>query len=77
MGPWDIYRYMDDFEDLYDIAGFTNNLVKVTKYCAGLDPTINAAITMSSDALALRDYSSWCVRAYQQYKANMHACATT
>ena len=77
IGPQDIYWYTDDFEDLYDIAGFTDDLVKVTKYRAGLDPTINAAITTSSDAPALRNYLSWRVRAYQQYEANMRARVAT
>jgi hypothetical protein len=32
MGSRDVFKYMDDFEDLVDLAGFEDPLVKVTKY---------------------------------------------
>jgi hypothetical protein len=37
-GSHDIYRYMDDFEELAVMAGYTDPLVWVTKYHSGLDP---------------------------------------
>ena len=73
MGSRDVFKYTDDFEDLYDIASFEDDLVKVTKYRSGLDPVINQAITASSDAPGLRDYLSWRSRAYRQYEANLRA----
>ncbi len=45
MGNWDVFRHTDEFEDLVDLAGFEDELVKVTKYRTGLDPAINLAIT--------------------------------
>jgi hypothetical protein len=59
MGSRDIFRYTDDFEDLVDLAGFEDLLVKVTKYWTGLDPAINRAITGSSGPPDLRGYAAW------------------
>jgi hypothetical protein len=69
MGSRDIFRYTDDFEDLVDLAGFEDPLVKVTKYRTGLDPAINLAITGSSNPPDLRDYAAWCLCAYRQYES--------
>jgi hypothetical protein len=73
MGSRDIFLYTDDFEDLVDLAGFEDPLVKVTKYRTGLDLAINLAITGSSDPPDLRDYAAWQLRAYQQYESLLHA----
>ena len=59
MGSRDVFKYTDDFEDLVDLAGFEDELVKVTKYRTGLDPAINLAITASSDPPSLCDYPAW------------------
>jgi hypothetical protein len=74
MGSRDIFWYTDDFEDLVDLVGFEDPLVKVTKYWTGLDPAINLAITGSSDPPDLRDYAAWHLRAYRQYESLLHAC---
>jgi hypothetical protein len=68
MGSRDILRYTDDFEDLVDLAGFEDPLVKVTKYRTGLSPAINLAITGLSDPPDLWDYAAWRLCAYQQYE---------
>jgi hypothetical protein len=70
MGSRDIFWYTDDFEDLVDLAGFEDPLVKVTKYRTGL---INLAITGSSDPPDLRDYAAWRLRAYRQYESLLRA----
>ncbi|CAK5278254.1 unnamed protein product [Mycena citricolor] len=41
MGSRDVFKYTDEYDDLLDLAGYTDNLVKVTKYRTGLDPRIN------------------------------------
>jgi len=69
MGARDVFRYTDDFEDLVDLAGFEDPLIKVSKYRAGLDPAINLAITTSSEPPDLRDYTTWRLRAYRQYES--------
>jgi hypothetical protein len=69
MGSWDVFKYTDDFEDLVDLAGFEDPLMKVTKYRTGLDPAINLAITGSSDPLDLWNYAAWHLHAYWQYKS--------
>jgi hypothetical protein len=43
---------------LVDLAGFEDELVKVTKYRTGLDPAINLAITGSSDPPGLKDFAA-------------------
>ena len=73
MGSRDVFKYTDDFEDLVDLAGFEDELVKVTKYRTGLDPAINLVITASSDPPSLRDYPAWRLRAYQQYESQVRA----
>lgn len=69
MGTKDVFRYTDDFEDLYDLSEFSDPLVKVTKYRSGLAPAINAAITTSANAPALNNYAEWRRRAFRQYEA--------
>jgi hypothetical protein len=59
MGARDVFQYTDEFEDLIDLAGFEDQLVKVTKYRTGLDPVLNHTITVSSDPPDLRDYPTW------------------
>jgi len=71
MGTRDVFKYTDDFEDLVDLAGFEDPIVKVTKYRTGLDPAINSAITGSSDPPGLRDYPAWRLRAYRQYESQL------
>ena len=73
MGPRDVFRYTNNFEDLVDLAGFKDPLVKVIKYRTSLNLAINLAITASSDPPSLWDYTAWCAHAYQQYKS--HLCA--
>jgi hypothetical protein len=68
-GSRDIYQYTDDFEELAVTAGYSDALVRVTKYRSGLDPRINIAITMSGTAPNLTDYNGWHARAFRQYKA--------
>jgi hypothetical protein len=75
MGARDVFRYTDDFEDLVELAGFEDQLVKVTKYRTGLTPAINHAITTSSDPPSLTDYPGWRSRAYRQYEALIRARA--
>ncbi|KAF7358796.1 Reverse transcriptase-RNase H-integrase [Mycena sanguinolenta] len=69
MGTRDVFAYTDNFEDLAALAGYTDPLVKVTKYRAGLSPAINQAITASSSPPDIWDYQGWCERAYRQYDA--------
>jgi hypothetical protein len=73
MGIRDVFRYTDDFEDLVDLAGFEDPLIKVSKYRAGLDPAINFAITSSSEPPNLRDYPAWRLRAYRQYESQVRS----
>jgi hypothetical protein len=73
MGTRDVFRYTDDFEDLVDLAGFDDPLIKVSKYRTGLDPAINFAITSSSDPPSLRDYQAWRLRAYRQYESQVRS----
>ena len=73
MGAHDVFRYTDDFEDLVEIAGFEDELIKVSKYRAGLDPAISMAILTSSDPPGLRDYAGWRLRAYRQYESHGQA----
>ncbi|KAJ7643096.1 hypothetical protein DFH06DRAFT_1333883 [Mycena polygramma] len=47
MGSRDVFRYTNNFEDLVDLAGFDDPIVKVTKYRTRLDLAINLAITSS------------------------------
>ncbi|CAK5263015.1 unnamed protein product [Mycena citricolor] len=58
------------------ITGYTDNLVKVTKYRTGLDPKINQAITTSGNPPSLTDYAEWRVRAFRQYNAEIAAKAS-
>ena len=76
MGSRDVFAYTDDFEDLAALAGYTDPLVKVTKYRSGLAPAINQAITASGDPPSLRDYTGWRARAYRQYDALERAKAS-
>ena len=73
MGSRDVFRYTDDFEDLVDLSGFDDPLIKVSKYRTGLDPAINHAITSSSEPPDLRDYPAWRLRAYRQYESQVRA----
>ena len=73
MGARDVFKYTDDFEDLVDLAGFEDPLIKVSKYRAGLDPAINFAITSSSEPPDLRDYPAWRLRAYRQYESQVRS----
>jgi hypothetical protein len=68
-GSRDIYRYMDNFEELAVTAGYSDALVRVTKYRSGLDPRINVAITTSGTAPDLTDYDGWRLRAFRQHEA--------
>jgi hypothetical protein len=77
MGSRDVFKYTDDFEELVDLAGFEDPLVKVTKFRSGLDPAINLAITGSSDPPDLRDYPAWRLRAYRQYESLLRAKAAS
>jgi hypothetical protein len=56
-GFHDIYRYTNDFEELAVTAGYSDALIRVTKYRSGLDPWINIAITTSGTAPNLTDYT--------------------
>jgi hypothetical protein len=71
----DIYRYTDNFEELAITAGYSDALVRVTKYCSGLDPKINVAITTSGTAPDLTNYDGWRARAFRQYEAFVRALA--
>jgi hypothetical protein len=68
-GSRDIYRYTDDFEELAVTAGYSDTLVRVTKYRSRLDLKINVAITTSGTAPDLTDYDGWHTRAFCQYEA--------
>jgi hypothetical protein len=46
------------------MAGYSDVLVHVTKYCSGLDPQINVAIMTSRTASDLTNYDGWYVRAF-------------
>ncbi|CAK5275215.1 unnamed protein product [Mycena citricolor] len=76
MGSCDVFKYTDEYDDLLDLAGYTDNLVKVTKYRTGLDPRINQAITTSGNPPSLTDYAEWRVRAFRQYNAELAARAS-
>lgn len=73
MGARDVFKYTDEFEDLVDLAGFDDQIIKVAKYRTGLDPAINVAITGSGDLPALADYPAWRRRAYRQYESQVSA----
>ncbi|CAK5263363.1 unnamed protein product [Mycena citricolor] len=75
MGSRDVFKYTDEFDDLLNLAGYSDNLVKVTKYRAGLDPRINQAITTSGNPPSLTNYSEWRTRAFRQYNAEVAARA--
>jgi hypothetical protein len=75
MGSQDSFMYTDDLEDLVELAGFKDPLMKVTKYRTGLDPAINHVITSLSDPLDLHNYPAWCQHAYRQYESQL--CART
>ncbi|CAK5268472.1 unnamed protein product [Mycena citricolor] len=75
MGSRDVFKYTDEFNDLLDLAGYSDNLVKVTKYRAGLDPRINQAITTSGNPPSLTNYSEWRTHAFRQYNAEVAARA--
>jgi hypothetical protein len=68
-GSRDIYRYTNDFKELAVTAGYSDALVRVTKYRSGLDPKINIAITTSGTPPDLTDYNGWRARAFRQYEA--------
>jgi hypothetical protein len=74
-GSCDIYRYTDGFEELAVTAGYSDALVRVTKYRSGLDPRIDVAITTSRTAPDLTDYDGWRLRAFWQYE--VFGCART
>ncbi|CAK5283217.1 unnamed protein product [Mycena citricolor] len=76
MGSRDVFKYMDKYDDLLDLTGYTNNLVKVTKYRTGLDPKINQAITTSGNHPRLTDYAKWHVCAFRQYNVEQAAKAS-
>ncbi|CAK5263364.1 unnamed protein product [Mycena citricolor] len=76
MGLRDVFKYTDEYDDLLDLASYTDNLVKVTKYRTGLDPKINQAITTSGNPPSLTDYAEWRVRAFRQYNAEIAAKAS-
>ncbi|CAK5277217.1 unnamed protein product [Mycena citricolor] len=76
MGSRDVFKYTDEYDDLLDLAGYTDDLVKVTKYRTGLDPKINQAITTSGNPPRLTDYAEWRVRAFRQYNAEQAAKAS-
>ncbi|CAK5266539.1 unnamed protein product [Mycena citricolor] len=76
MGSRDVFKYTDEYDDLLDLASYTDDLVKVTKYRTGLDPKINQAITTSGNPPRLTDYAEWCVRAFRQYNAEQAAKAS-
>jgi hypothetical protein len=67
-GSRDIYRYTDNFKELAVTAGYSDALVRVTKYCSGLDPRINVAIMTSGTAPDLTDYDRWRLCAFRQYE---------
>jgi hypothetical protein len=69
MGRRDVFAYTDDFEDLYDLSGFSDPLVKVTKFRSGLLPAINNAIATSGNAPGEKDYVRWRKRAFEHYEA--------
>ena len=73
MGSRDVFLYTDEFEDLVDLAGFSDPIMKVAKYRTGLDPAINFAIAESSDPPKLADYLEWRRRAYRQYESHLSA----
>ncbi|CAK5282257.1 unnamed protein product [Mycena citricolor] len=75
IGSRNVFKYMDKFDDLMDLAGYTDNLVKVTKYRTGLDPKINQAITTSGNPPSLTNYAEWRVRAFRQYNTELTAKA--
>jgi hypothetical protein len=64
---------MDNFEELAVTAGYTDALVRVTKYRSGLDPQIDVVITTSATAPDLTDYDGWCVCTFRQYEASSRA----
>ncbi|CAK5264209.1 unnamed protein product [Mycena citricolor] len=57
MGSHNVFKYTDKYDNLLDLAGYTDDLVKVTKYRTGLDPKINQAITTSGNPPRLTDYA--------------------
>ncbi|CAK5267030.1 unnamed protein product [Mycena citricolor] len=75
MGSRDVFKYTNKFDDLLDLAGYSDNLIKVTKYRAGLDPRINQAITTSGNSPRLTNYSEWRTHAFRQYNAEVAAQA--
>jgi hypothetical protein len=74
-GSHDIYWYTDNFEELAVTADYSDTLVRVTKYCSGLNLQINIAIMMSRTNPNLTNYDGWCVCAFWQYK--VFSCTRT
>jgi hypothetical protein len=68
-GSHNIYRYTDDFEELAVTAGYSDAVVRVTKYRCSLNPKINVVIMTSGTTPDLTDYNGWHARAFRQYKA--------
>lgn len=73
MGSRDVWAYTDEFEDLVQVAGFTDQIIQVAKYRTGLTPAINLAITGSGNVPSLQDYVAWRKRAYAQYESQFSA----
>ena len=69
MGKKDIWKYTDDFEDIYDLSGYTDSLLKVIKYRAGLTSEIDNAIATAANPPGDRDFRTWRLRAFKQYEA--------
>jgi len=62
--------YIDEFEDLVDVAGYTDNIAIVVKFRRGLDPRIQDKIAESgADRPADNDLVGW-VKAARRFDAN-------
>jgi hypothetical protein len=64
----DVYAYTDNFEELFELAGYSDPLVKVTKYRSGLPSYIVKDITTRNQP-DLKNYDEWRKRAFATYEA--------
>ena len=62
--------YADAFELLFDTAGITDSLAKVSMFRAGLDTAVDNAIVTSGTMPDIRDFKAWRSRAFVQYGLN-------
>jgi hypothetical protein len=57
---WNVEAYIDEFEDLVNLSGYTDPIVIMLKFHQGLNPTTQDRIAKSgTDRLSDMDFNSW------------------